>query len=143
MVLGDVGIPHPGAMGAGVAAQAVAEGATVRWLPRGRSPATGERAGRLGLRAAGSLAELAATCEVVLSVCPPAAALDVAGQVAAAGFRGVYVDANAVSPERMAEISAVFEGGGATVVDGGTMGPPPRAAGSTRHGARASRPGGM
>ncbi|MFJ8111796.1 DUF1932 domain-containing protein [Streptomyces sp. NPDC096132] len=127
-----MGILHPGAMGAGVAAQAVAAGATVRWLPQGRSAATVARAEGLGLRPAGSLEELAATCEVVLSVCPPAAALEVAGQVAATGFRGVYVDANAVSPERMAEISAVFEGGGATVVDGGITGPPPRRPGSTR-----------
>ena len=128
----DVGVLHPGAMGAGVAAQVVGTGATVRWLPRGRSAATRQRADRFGLRSADGIEELTATCDIVLSVCPPAAALDVAGQVAAAGFRGIYVDANAVSPERMAEIAAVFEGSGATVVDGGITGPPPREPGSTR-----------
>lgn len=48
------------------------------------------------------------------------------------GFRGVYVDANAVSPERMAEITGVFEDGVVTVVDGGITGPPPRETGRTR-----------
>ncbi|MDQ0578909.1 NAD(P)-dependent oxidoreductase [Streptomyces rishiriensis] len=128
----DVGILHPGAMGARVAAQAVAAGAVVRWLPQGRSAASRERAAEYGLLSAANIRELAATCEIVLSVCPPAAALDVAGQVAAAGFHGVYVDANAVSPERMADISGVFEGGAVTVVDGGITGPPPREAGRTR-----------
>lgn len=128
----DVGILHPGAMGARVAAQAVAAGAVVRWLPEGRSAASRDRAVAYGLRSAANLRELAETCEVVLSVCPPAAALDVAGQVAAAGFRGVYVDANAVSPERMAEITGVFEGSAVTVVDGGITGPPPRETGRTR-----------
>ncbi|GGQ52159.1 hypothetical protein Saso_20320 [Streptomyces asoensis] len=112
-------------MGAQVAAQAVAAGATLRWLPQGRSAATRERAGDIGLRPAADLRELAGACEILLSVCPPAAALDVAAQVADAGFRGVYVDADAVGPERMAEITDVFEGGAVTVVDGGIAGPPP------------------
>lgn len=129
---GDVGILHPGAMGARVAAQAATAGAALWWLPQGRSAASRDRAAAFGLRSAASIEELAGTCEVVLSVCPPAAALDVAGQVAAAGFRGVYVDANAVSPERMADITGVFEGTAVTVVDGGITGPPPRETGQTR-----------
>ncbi|MGW7166920.1 DUF1932 domain-containing protein [Streptomyces sp. NPDC054884] len=128
----DVGILHPGEMGATVAAAAVAAGAEVWWLPRGRSAATRERAAASGLRSASGIEELTGTCRVVLSVCPPAAALDVAEQVASAGFSGVYVDANAVSPERMTEIAAVFEGADVTVVDGGITGPPPRRAGTTR-----------
>ncbi|MEU0114492.1 DUF1932 domain-containing protein [Streptomyces bobili] len=128
----DVGILHPGDMGASVAAQAVAAGAEVRWLPGGRSAATRRRAAGAGLLAAADLGELTESCEVVLSVCPPAAALDVAREVARAGFRGVYVDANAVSPQRMARIAEVLAVGGATVVDGGITGPPPRAAGTTR-----------
>ncbi|GGR42364.1 hypothetical protein GCM10010251_69240 [Streptomyces aurantiogriseus] len=115
-----------------MAAQAVIGGAGVRWLPDGRSTATRQRAAGLGLRSAASLRELAETCEIVLSVCPPAVALDVAEQVAATGFRGLYVDANAISPDRMAAVTRLFEGSGATVVDGGITGPPPREAGTTR-----------
>ncbi|MFE7648503.1 NAD(P)-dependent oxidoreductase [Streptomyces phaeoluteigriseus] len=132
MVRRDVGILHPGDMGASVAAQAVAGGAEVWWLPSGRSGATRRRAAETGLRSAADLGELAGSCEVVLSVCPPAAALDVAEEVARAGFRGVYVDANAVGPERMARIAEVLAAGGATVVDGGITGPPPREAGTSR-----------
>ncbi|MFI9173680.1 NAD(P)-dependent oxidoreductase [Streptomyces lincolnensis] len=128
----DVGIVHPGSMGAQVAAQAVAAGARVRWSAQGRSAATRERAERSGLAAVGSMAELTARCGLVLSVCPPAAALDVARQVAATGFDGVYVDANAVAPRRMEQIARVLEAAGATVVDGGITGPPPRTAGTTR-----------
>jgi 3-hydroxyisobutyrate dehydrogenase-like beta-hydroxyacid dehydrogenase len=128
----DVGIVHPGAMGAQVAAQAMAAGSRVWWLPQGRSAATRRRADERGLRPAGSMAELTAECTVLLSVCPPAAALDVARQVAAAGFGGVYVDANAVSPQRMAQIAEALQDTGARLVDGGIIGPPPREPGTTR-----------
>ncbi|MDH6622456.1 3-hydroxyisobutyrate dehydrogenase-like beta-hydroxyacid dehydrogenase [Streptomyces sp. LBL] len=132
MVRADVGIVHPGSMGAQVAAQAVAAGAGVRWLAEGRSAATRERADALGLETARSMAELTAGCEVILSVCPPAAALDVARQVAAARFGGIYVDANAISPQHMTQISQVLRADGAVVVDGGITGPPPRRSGTTR-----------
>ncbi|WSQ07161.1 DUF1932 domain-containing protein [Streptomyces sp. NBC_01231] len=132
MVHADVGIVHPGSMGAQVAAQAVAAGARVRWSAEGRSAATRERAEALGLTAVRSMAELASECAVILSVCPPAAALDVARQVAATGFDGVYADANAVSPRRMEQITRVVRENGATVADGGITGPPPREAGVTR-----------
>lgn len=128
----DVAVVHPGSMGAGVAAQAVTAGAGVWWLPEGRSAATRERAAGLGLRPAASMAELTARCGMVLSVCPPDAALDVARQVAATGFTGVYLDANAISPRHMAEITALVAGAGATVVDGGITGPPPGVPGLTR-----------
>ena len=61
--------------------------------------------------------------DIVLSICPPHAALDVAR--AAAGFRGLYCDANAVSPATTREVAAVVEAGGATFVDGGIVGGPP------------------
>jgi 3-hydroxyisobutyrate dehydrogenase-like beta-hydroxyacid dehydrogenase len=119
-------------MGAQVAAQVVAAGSRVWWLPQGRSAETRRRAAELGLLPAGSMAELTAECTLLLSVCPPAAALDVARQTAAAGFQGVYVDANAVSPQRMAQIAEALHGTGATLVDAGITGPPPREAGTTR-----------
>jgi 3-hydroxyisobutyrate dehydrogenase-like beta-hydroxyacid dehydrogenase len=70
--------------------------------------------------------ELVGACDVVLSVCPPHAALDVADSMA--GFRGVYVDANAVSPGTAAQLA----GRVAAYVDGGIVGPPPLSAGTTR-----------
>ncbi|MDH3476598.1 MAG: hypothetical protein OEM59_23205, partial [Rhodospirillales bacterium] len=51
-----VGILHPGAMGASVAAAARAGGSTVVWASDGRSPATTGRAEAAGLEDAGTLA---------------------------------------------------------------------------------------
>jgi 3-hydroxyisobutyrate dehydrogenase-like beta-hydroxyacid dehydrogenase len=76
----------------------------------------------------GSLAALVARADVIVSVCPPAQATDVAGAVAAAGYRGIYVDANAVSPATAREIGKQF----GRFVDGGVVGPPVVAAGTTR-----------
>jgi 3-hydroxyisobutyrate dehydrogenase-like beta-hydroxyacid dehydrogenase len=115
-------------MGAAIGAQLVAAGQRCVWVPTGRGPSTRDRATAAGL-APTSMDELA-TCEVILSVCPPAAALEVAHQVAGTGFTGCYLDANAISPRHSAEIATVLET--ATVVDGGIVGPPPRRPGTTR-----------
>jgi 3-hydroxyisobutyrate dehydrogenase-like beta-hydroxyacid dehydrogenase len=69
---------------------------------------------------------------VVLSVCPPGAATDVARQVAAARFRGLYVDANAVAPGTARAVGQIVAAAGAELVDGGIIGPPPRKPGTTR-----------
>jgi hypothetical protein len=45
--------------------------------------------------------------------------------VAAAGFTGVYADANAISPGTAGQVRAVVEAAGARYVDGGIVGPPP------------------
>jgi hypothetical protein len=49
-----------------------------------------------------------------------------------AGFAGLYVDANAVSPATARAIGSELERGGARFVDGGIVGPPPHVAGTTR-----------
>jgi 3-hydroxyisobutyrate dehydrogenase-like beta-hydroxyacid dehydrogenase len=116
-------------MGAAIGAQLVAAGQRCAWLPDGRGPGTRRRAEDVGLVALGGADELVG-CEVVLSVCPPAAAREVARQVARTGFTGCYVDANAISPRHSQEIADVL--GSATFVDGGIVGPPPRRAGTTR-----------
>jgi 3-hydroxyisobutyrate dehydrogenase-like beta-hydroxyacid dehydrogenase len=124
-----IGLLHPGAMGAAVGAQLVSAGQHCVWVPDGRGQATRRRAEAAGLVALAGVEELA-TCEVVLSVCPPAAALEVAQRVARTGFTGCYVDANAISPRRSQEIATVLDG--ATVVDGGIVGPPPQRPDTTR-----------
>jgi 3-hydroxyisobutyrate dehydrogenase-like beta-hydroxyacid dehydrogenase len=78
------------------------------------------------------LAGLASQADVILSVCPPASARDVAKQVAALKFRGLYVDGNAVAPATTKKVGAIVSAGGATFIDGGIIGPPPRSAGVTR-----------
>jgi Domain of unknown function (DUF1932) len=110
-----VGLLFPGEMGAEIGAAALAE---VVWASEGRSRATAERAGRAGLVDVGSVAELVGSSEVVLSVCPPAIAEDVAAQVFGLGFAGIYVDANAIAPARLTRIAEL----GSRVVDGSIIG---------------------
>ena len=98
------------------------------WVSSGRSPATARRANAAALRSCESLEELTASCPIIVSVCPPDAAEDVAADVAATGFGGIYVDANAIAPATARRIGERFE----RFVDGGIIGPPPAVAGTTR-----------
>jgi 3-hydroxyisobutyrate dehydrogenase-like beta-hydroxyacid dehydrogenase len=126
----SVGVLHPGEMGAALGAVLRERGHEVAWAGEARSAATRARAHAAGLRDAGVLDALLARCDVVVSVCPPHAALDVARAVA--GYGGVFVDANAVAPATAAAIGRLVEDGGARFVDGGIVGPPPERAGTTR-----------
>lgn len=121
-----VGLLHPGEMGAAIGGALQGGGETVLWASEGRSAATAERALQAGLEDAGDVAELCRRCEILLSVCPPHAAVEVAR--AAAGFAGTYVDANAIAPATARSIAALHE----RFVDGGIVGPPPLEAGDTR-----------
>ncbi|MFE8965126.1 NAD(P)-dependent oxidoreductase [Streptomyces iakyrus] len=119
-----VGILHPGSMGAAVAACAATNAAGVLWCEAGRSTASVERAARFGLTPVATLAELLDRSDIVISLCPPAAAEDLACAVAGHRFAGMYVEGNAINPERVQRIAALLEHG-ATVVDGGVVGSPP------------------
>jgi 3-hydroxyisobutyrate dehydrogenase-like beta-hydroxyacid dehydrogenase len=119
-----IGVLHPGEMGAAVGAVLRRRGHDVLWASSGRSAATARRAAEAGLRDAVAVDELAQTSDVILSVCPPHAAADVARSVS--NFRGVFVDANAVAPATARRIADDVERGGARFVDGGIIGPPPR-----------------
>jgi 3-hydroxyisobutyrate dehydrogenase-like beta-hydroxyacid dehydrogenase len=116
-----VGVLHPGEMGSALASLLRERGMTVLWASEGRSAATAERAA--ALEDAGTAVELAAHSDVIVSVCPPHAALEVAATVP--GFGGLYVDANAISPATVRSVPG-------RVVDGGIVGPPPRMPGTTR-----------
>jgi 3-hydroxyisobutyrate dehydrogenase-like beta-hydroxyacid dehydrogenase len=120
-----IGIVHPGSMGAAVGSVLLARGTEVGWASAGRSDATRARAE--GFTDLGTLARLRDACEVVVSICPPHAAVEVAS--AFAGYSGLYVDANAVSPATAAQVREIV---GGRFVDGGIIGPPPRRADTTR-----------
>jgi 3-hydroxyisobutyrate dehydrogenase-like beta-hydroxyacid dehydrogenase len=120
-----IGLLHPGQMGAAIGAQLVAAGHRVLWCPAGRSERTSVRATEAGLRTVGSVAEMLAGSELVFSICPPAAAEQLAGRIATHGFTGVFVEANAINPARMTSIAERLRSGGATAVDGAIIGPPP------------------
>ena len=92
-------------------------------LKAGPRPRRSER-GAVNLQDVATVAEVLASSEIVLSVCPPHAAEDVAAEVAESGFAGLYADCNAVSPERTRGIQRIVEKGGADYVDGGIIGGP-------------------
>ena len=119
-----VGLLHPGAMGAALGDALSSGGHEVLWASEGRSAETRARAGRF--RDVEAIEALVAEADVLLSVCPPHAALDVASETS--GFHGLYVDANAISPGTASEVAALHE----RFVDGGIVGSPPHEPGTTR-----------
>ena len=119
----QIGLLHPGEMGAGIGAVLVGAGHTVNWASSGRSASSAGRAGAAGLVDRGSVDALTRICRIILSVCPPAHALDVAEAVA--GFDGLYIDANAIAPATAQHVAGVIEASGGRYVDGGIIGGPP------------------
>ena len=123
---------HPGAMGASIGKALVERGNEVRWVSEGRSQATRQRASDAGLTDIGSLPAAVADAGWVISVCPPAAAGEVATAIGRLGFGGTFLDANAISPQTARRIGDNLTSFGVTFVDGGIIGPPAEAPGTTR-----------
>jgi len=111
-------------MGISVAAALKNNGHQVGWVSEGLSADTRTRAERLGLMDARTLLNLCGECSIIISVCPPHAAETIARQVAAAGFQGLYLDANAISPQRAIAIGDILANAGIAFVDGGIIGAP-------------------
>ena len=125
-----IGLLHPGEMGAAVGRCLTKSGHTVLWASEGRSPTTQDRAKAAELTDARTIAAVAGQAEIIFSVCPPHAAADVAWAVH--GFRGLYVDANAIAPGTAREVAQMITDAGGRYVDGGIIGLPPAAPGTTR-----------
>jgi 3-hydroxyisobutyrate dehydrogenase-like beta-hydroxyacid dehydrogenase len=127
-----VALLHPGNMGVTIGAAAATSGARVIWASDQRSTATHERARLAGLIDVENLSNAAHASDIVLSVCPPHAALELAERVAEQTFKGIYVDANAVSRATAQEIGEAVTRAGASFVDGGIIGSPVKRPGTTR-----------
>lgn len=130
--MAQIAILHPGAMGAEVGRALVDNGHDVVFIPAGRSAETRRRAEDAGLRPVSDLAG----CRLVISICPPAVAAQVA-TFAATGTAGaprgsLFLDANAIAPSTADGIAGRIALAGLTYVDGGIVGPPPRSVGTTR-----------
>jgi 3-hydroxyisobutyrate dehydrogenase-like beta-hydroxyacid dehydrogenase len=120
----NVGFLHPGEMGISLAASAQNSGHAAYWASEGRSPQTHARAAKLQLVDSRTLKDLCATCSVIVSICPPEAAERVATEVMSCSFHGLYVDANAISPQRAIHIGEMMEKADIMFVDGGVIGGP-------------------
>ncbi|MGW1374746.1 DUF1932 domain-containing protein [Streptomyces sp. NPDC002446] len=119
-----VGLLHPGSMGAAFGAQLRRQNVRVLWCTEGRSSRSRLRAENAGLEGVQNLVQLVARADVLLALCPPAAAVDVAQQVVGCGFRGgLYIEANAITPRRVGDIAELLPS--AVVIDGAVVGSPP------------------
>src|SRR5712691_4187566 len=125
MALKTVALLHPGEMGAAIGACLCGRGLRVVCASAGRSTATRSRATAAGLEDLGALDRALDVADIVLSVGAAHGTHKLAREVAGHGFRGVYIDANAVSPATVRNIGRVVEAAEATFVDGGIIGPPP------------------
>ena len=123
----QIGLLHPGEIGAAIGAVLTEAGHAVWWASEGRSAATAARARAADLRDAGDIAAVAGRCQLLLSICRTARRRDVAAAVA--GFDGLFVDANAIAPRTAEDVARIVR---ADAVDGGIVGPPPHRDGSTR-----------
>jgi 3-hydroxyisobutyrate dehydrogenase-like beta-hydroxyacid dehydrogenase len=130
MAAKSITLLHPGEMGAAVGTCLRGRGLRVLWVSEGRSAATRARA-RL-LEEMPRLEDALEGADIVLSICPPHGAVDVAATVAKARFRGIYVDANAIAPMTARKIGRLIEAAGATFVDAAIIGPPPTSERRTR-----------
>ena len=120
----QIGILHPGEMGISIAASAIQSGQAVYWASQNRSAKTRQRAEQYHLNDTGSLSQLCRTCDIILCICPPHAADLVANAVLEQGFKGYYLDANAISPQHAIQLGQKLEAHGIRFIDGGIIGGP-------------------
>jgi 3-hydroxyisobutyrate dehydrogenase-like beta-hydroxyacid dehydrogenase len=111
-------------MGISIAASAQKSGSLVYWSSEGRSEQTLARAKEHHLEDAKTIENLCTTCDLIISICPPHAAEDVANQVRLSGFKGQYIDANAISPQRSIKIGKTMVRAGIDFIDGSIIGGP-------------------
>jgi 3-hydroxyisobutyrate dehydrogenase-like beta-hydroxyacid dehydrogenase len=125
-----IGIIGTGDMGSAVGASLRRAGHRVITDLAERSAASRALAARAGIEDMGSLQKVLAAASLFLSIVPPAAAVELARRVRAAlgasSARPVFADCNAVAPETMRSIAALFADGRVTVADVGIIGPAPR-----------------
>lgn len=131
----SVGLLSPGDMGHSVAKVLVHNGMPVYSCLAGRSQRSFDLAASAGVQTLDTMEDVVRQVDVFLSIVPPARATEVARTVAGAlrssGASLTYLDCNAISPETTKEVGRIVEGTGATFVDGGIIGPPPKIDGPT------------
>jgi 3-hydroxyisobutyrate dehydrogenase-like beta-hydroxyacid dehydrogenase len=124
-----VGIVSPGAMGSAVGAVLARGDARVVVSLAGRSARTRRLAEAAGLTELPSLQDVVGEADVVLSIAPPEAALEIGTHIGyaarAAGAQPLVADLNAVAPETARALAIELARAGLDLVDGSISGPPP------------------
>lgn len=130
--MNTIALLHPGAMGASVGSALKELGHDVTWVSGGRSQATAARARSAGLRGCSRLGEALSVASHVIAVLPPESAMECLQAVLGQGFKGTYVDLNAVAPGTAMRLHDAVTSAGGMYVDGGIVGPPAWSRGTTR-----------
>jgi 3-hydroxyisobutyrate dehydrogenase-like beta-hydroxyacid dehydrogenase len=130
MKIENIGVMSPGDMGQAVALQLKQKGFNVCTALDKRSTRSKTLAQQAGLTDVGSIGKLIETCEVILSIMNPGAALDFASEFAQAlgvtQRKPLFVDCNAIAPGTLQAINAKITAAGGRCLDAGIIGPPPR-----------------
>ncbi|MBN4004046.1 NAD(P)-dependent oxidoreductase [Nostoc sp. LPT] len=136
MQIQTVGILSPGDMGQAIASVLNQNGLKTIAALDDRSQRTRQLAAAANIEDVGSLRQLVIESDVVLSVLVPVAAIEAANLVAEVisnvGKQILYVDCNAVAPQKVKRIAQIIESVGVRFVDASIIGPPPRVPGRTR-----------
>jgi putative dehydrogenase len=123
-----IAVVAAGGMGAAVGARLSERGARVLTSTAGRSAASVERARAARMQPVSDDEVVAA--DIFLSIVPPNQAAALASRMAercrATGKTPIYIDLNAVNPETAAEVARILAPSGASFVDGGIIGGPPK-----------------
>jgi 3-hydroxyisobutyrate dehydrogenase-like beta-hydroxyacid dehydrogenase len=124
-----VAILSPGDMGHAVGIVLRRGGVEVVTCMRARSSRTKQRASEAGIVDLADLDAVVTQADVVLSILPPAVAMQEAEALAAAirrtGARPVVADCNAIAPATAVAIGRIVEAAGGTFVDASIIGRPP------------------
>lgn len=108
-----IGILYPGEMGCAIGQLLAENGCHVVTTIQGRSARTKRLCEQSQLTTLRSLSEVVHSSEIILSLVPPAAALEVAqacrGQMAALEEPKVFIDANSISPLTAAKIADLWK----------------------------------
>jgi 3-hydroxyisobutyrate dehydrogenase-like beta-hydroxyacid dehydrogenase len=135
MTVHTVGIISTGDMGSAIGDVLRHAGLDVVTSLAERSGLTRRRAERARIRDVGALDDVVAASDLVLSVLVPADAAhladDVADSMVRTGARPVFVDCNAIAPQTVRGLGARINATGATFVDVGMMGGPPKPGGGS------------
>jgi 3-hydroxyisobutyrate dehydrogenase-like beta-hydroxyacid dehydrogenase len=130
MNIRTIGVMSPGDMGQAVAAQLRQKGFAVHTALDRRSARSRALAREAGLTDVGTIEKLVASCDVILSIMNPAAALEfaqaAARAIAAGHGKPLFVDCNAIAPVTLQAVDAAITAAGAACIDGAIIGSPPR-----------------
>lgn len=129
MTLTTIAVMSPGDMGHAVGRAVRERGFRVITALAGRSAHSRALAEQGGLEDVGTLTELVAAADLILSIMPPSAAHGFAEAAAVAigeaGVAPLFVDCNAIAPNTARAIAAIIGAAGAEFIDGGIIGSPP------------------